>query len=167
MKSSLLSKAAAAALLVSAGAMFAAQPAFAEHRDGWSDRGHGYGHDNPDRDFRRDPRPPRIFDVTPDHGDQVSERGWTRISARFRDRHSGVASVSLRVDGRDVTGHARVDHDEIRYAENLRPGRHFAELVVRDRAGNTTRHAWSFDVLNDRPDRYGYEHRGHGYQNRW
>ena len=148
MKSTLRSKIAVAAmLLVPVGAMLAVMPASSEHRDGYYDRGnaYGYGHDR-DR-FRGDNRPPRIFDVTPDHGEQVSERGWTRISARFFDRGTGVATVSMRVDGRDVTGRARVDADGIRYAENLRPGRHFAELVVRDRAGNTTRKAWSFDVV--------------------
>lgn len=169
MKSTLSSKIAAAlAVLVPVGAMLVATPASAEHRDGWSDRGHGYGYD---RDYdRRDNRAPRIFAMTPDHGDVVSERGWTRISARFRDRHSGVATVSLRVDGRDVTGRARIDSDEIRYAENLRPGRHFAELVVRDRAGNTARRAWVFDVADDVRNR-GYGRDGHygyyGQPQRW
>jgi hypothetical protein len=159
MKSTLRSKIAAAAmLLVPVGAMLAVTPASAEHRDGYSDRGHGYGYDRDN--FRRDNRAPRIFDVTPDHGEQVSERGWTRISARFFDRGTGVADVSLRVDGRDVTGRARVDGDDIRYAENLRPGRHFAELVVRDHAGNASRRTWVFDVANDvRRDGYG---RGYG-----
>jgi hypothetical protein len=149
MKSTLRSKfAAAAMLLVPLGAMLAAQPAAAEYRDHRDDRGHGQG-------WRGDERAPRIVDVTPDEGDRVSERGWTRISARFRDRGTGIAKVSLRVDGRNVTGRARIDSDEIRYAENLRPGRHFAELVVRDRAGNTARKAWSFDVVDP--------HRGGGY----
>jgi hypothetical protein len=168
MKSTLRSKIAAAAmLLVPVGAMLAVTPASAEHRDGYSDRGHGYGHDR-DR-FRGDNRAPRIFDVTPDHGDVVSERGWTRISARFRDRDSGVATVSLRVDGRDVTGRARVDSNDIRYAENLRPGRHFAELVVRDHAGNTSRRTWVFDVANDvRNHGYGYGRDGYyGQPQRW
>lgn len=168
MKSTLRSKIAAAAmLLVPVGAMLAVTPASAEHRDGYSDRGHGYGYD---RDhFRRDRQAPRIFGVTPDHGDVVSERGWTRIAARFHDRESGVAAVSLRVDGRDVTSHARVDADDIRYAENLRPGRHFAELIVRDRAGNTSRRTWTFDVANDvRSHGYGYGRDGqYGQPQRW
>lgn len=167
MKSTLRSKIAAAAmLLVPVGAMLAASPASAEHRDGYYDRGNGHGNGygyGYDRDrFRGDNRPPRIFDVTPDHGEQVSERGWTRISARFFDRGTGVATVSMRVDGRDVTGRARVDADGIRYAENLRPGRHFAELVVQDHAGNTSRRTWVFDVANDvRRDGYGRD--GYGY----
>ena len=160
MKSTLRSKIAAAAmLLVPVGAMLAVTPASAEHRDGYSDRGHGYGYGDRDQ-FRGDNRAPRIFDVTPDNGDVVSERGRTRIAARFHDRESGVGTVVLRVDGRDVTGRARVDGDDIRYAENLRPGRHVAELVVRDRAGNTSRRTWTFDVANDvRRDGYG---RGYG-----
>ena len=169
MKSTLRSKLAAAALLlVPMAAMLVAQPAAAQHRDWGDDRGYGYGYERHDRDFRRDQRPPRIFDFTPDHDDRVSERGWTRISARFHDRGAGVASVVLRVDGRDVTGRARVDANDIRYAENLQPGRHFAELVVRDRAGNATRQAWSFVVVDDdrgydRGQRYGY----YGQPQRW
>ena len=166
MKSTLSSKLAAAlAVIVPVGAMLVATPASAEHRDGWSDRGHGYGYERHDRDYdRRDNRAPRITDVTPDHGDVVSERGWTRISAGYRDRGTGVATVSLRVDGRDVTSRARVDHDGIRYAENLRPGRHHAELVVRDHAGNTARRSWVFDVANDvRNDGYGYGYGRDGY----
>jgi hypothetical protein len=46
--------------------------------------------------------------------------------------------------------------------ENLRPGRHVAEVMVRDRAGNLARRTWAFDVRNDvRGDRYGYGY-GHG-----
>ena len=150
MKSTLRSKfAAIAMLLVPMGAMLAAQPAAAQHTDFREDRGWGHG--------SRDERAPRIFDVTPDEGDRVSERGWTRITARFRDRGAGVGSVRLRVDGRDVTGRSRIDADEIRYAENLQPGRHFAELVVRDRAGNTARRVWAFDVVDT------YRGRGPGY----
>jgi hypothetical protein len=168
MKSTLRSKIAAAAmLLVPVGAMLAVTPASAQHRDGYSDRGHGYGYDRDQ--FRRDRQAPRIFDVTPDNGDVVSERGRTRIAARFHDRESGVGTVVLRVDGRDVTGHARVDGDDIRYAENLRPGRHVAELVVRDRAGNTSRRTWTFDVANDvRNHGYGYGRDGvYGQPQRW
>ncbi|HZN46200.1 MAG TPA: hypothetical protein VFB71_01145, partial [Ramlibacter sp.] len=110
-----------------------------------------------------DQRAPRIFDVTPEDGDRVSERGWTRISARYRDRGTGVAAVTLRVDGRDVTGRARVDDEDIRYAENLRPGRHWAELVVRDRAGNIARRNWVFDVVDRGYGQYG----AYGQPQRW
>ena len=150
MKSTLRSKfAAAAMLLVPVGAMLAAQPAAAQHRDyreHRDDRGYGQGW--------RDERAPRIFDVTPEDEGRVSDRGWTRISARFVDRGAGVAAVNLLVNGRDVTGRAQVGGDEIRYAENLRPGRHVAELIVRDRAGNTARRVWDFRVVDT--------HRGHG-----
>jgi len=159
MKSTLRSKIAAAAmLLVPAGAMLAATPAAAEHRDGAY--GNGYGHE---RDLRVDQRAPRIFDVTPEDGDRVGARGWTRITARFQDRGAGVAAVWLRVDGRDVTSRARVEGDDVRYAEDLRPGRHRAELVVRDRAGNTARRTWSFDVVG-----HGrYDDSTYGQAQRW
>jgi hypothetical protein len=90
-----------------------------------------------------------ISDLTPDHGARVDARGRTRIAARFNDDGAGIdtASVRLRVDGRDVTGEARIEGDELQYREDLAPGRHSAELVVRDRAGNVTRRAWTFDVV--------------------
>ncbi len=112
-----------------------------------------------DRDgrFARDDRAPQITAMTPADGERVGERRWTRVSARFTDEGSGVdpASVVLRVDGRDVTGGARVDGDDIRYADDLQPGRHVAELTVRDRAGNASRRAWTFEVV-ERGRNYGY-----------
>ncbi|MBI5276884.1 MAG: hypothetical protein HY854_10525 [Burkholderiales bacterium] len=104
----------------------------------------------------RDARGPRITDITPSHGDRVNERGRTEISARIHDNRSGVdrRSIRLRVDGRDVTRAARIDNDSVVYRDDLREGRHTAELVVRDRRGNETRRSWSFDVV-DRHERIG------------
>lgn len=120
MKSTLHSSAAAAAmLLASLGALLVAQPAAAQHRYEYAqhggDRAEGYGWGHR---YGRDDRAPQITQVSPSHGDRVSDRGWTRISARFSDQGSGVdpASVVLRIDGRDVTRRARVDGDDIRYA---------------------------------------------------
>jgi hypothetical protein len=61
---------------------------------------------------------------------------------------SGIdaASVRLSVDGVDVTRNAEITADQVRWRENLGIGPHNAELVVRDRAGNSTRTAWSFRV---------------------
>jgi hypothetical protein len=155
---------AAATLLLAPAAFLVAQPAFAQQRAivaqdaGWQQRQHF-----------RDHRGPEITDVTPDHRDRVGERGRTRIAARFHDEGSGVATVRLRLDGRDVTGASRFDGNEIRYREDLAPGRHFAEVAVRDRAGNVSRRAWSFVVVDRdrgyRPDRE-YSHYGNQPQ-RW
>lgn len=157
MQSTLRTKIAAAALaLLPVGAMLAAQPAAAQERD-WRD-------DRYEQRVRRDHRAPDIFAMSPEQGDRVSERGRTRISAHFQDERSGIdlRSVTLRVDGRNVTHRARIDGDEIRYAEDLRPGRHFAELLVRDRAGNLARRTWTFDVVDRDFGRYGY---GYGRSN--
>jgi hypothetical protein len=118
------------------------------------DRGRGQGR-------RWDRQAPEISQVTPDAGERVSERGWTRISARVVDVGSGIdpASVSLRVDGREVTDGVRLQEDQVRYRADLAPGRHTAELVVRDRAGNASTRSWSFNVVAG--DRYShYEGRG-------
>jgi hypothetical protein len=109
---------------------------------------------------RRDHRPPQISDLSPSQGERIGERGWTRISARVTDFGSGIDArdISLRVDGRDVSYRTRFDGDEVRYRDDLAPGRHFAELVVRDRAGNATRQVWNFDVMPEHRgwQRYGY-----------
>jgi len=140
----LVAKPAAAQVVFSVGPAYEqpAQPYGWRHDDGrWGHR-------------RGDHRPPVITAVTPSDGDRVSDRGRTRIAARFHDAGgSGIHSVSLRIDGYDVSHRIRVDDGEVRYRDDLAPGRHSAELVVRDRAGNATRHAWSFRVVDW--DRYG------------
>jgi hypothetical protein len=96
-----------------------------------------------------DSRPPVISDMTPANGERVGERGRTLISARLQDEGSGIDrdSVRLRIDGREVSDDVRVSADDVRYRADLPPGRHSAELMVRDRAGNTSTKAWSFDVV--------------------
>lgn len=97
---------------------------------------------------------PQITQLVPADGARVDDSGRVRIAARLDDRgdrgpNRGASrnDVTLRVDGRDVTRDARIDRDEIEYSANLPRGRHTAELVVRDRAGNTARRSWSFEVV--------------------
>jgi hypothetical protein len=164
---STLRKPFAAALLLSATALLA-QPALArEHRVVVQAPvavpavvvQHDRDQDDHRRGWRRDRRAPVISALTPVPGDRMGDRRRTEVSARFSDNFSGIdqGSVRLRIDGRDVTSHARVDNDEVRIRENLSPGRHLAEVLVRDRAGNLARRAWQFDVVDrDRHERYGY-----------
>lgn len=100
------------------------------------------------RDERRDERSPEITDLTPANGDRIGERGNTRISARIADEGSGVDtnSVRLRLNGRDVTADTRVTDDRVVFRDDLEPGRYTAEVTVRDRAGNSTMKAWTFDI---------------------
>jgi len=109
--------------------------------------GYGYGVDE---------RGPQITDLTPQPGDRITDRGRTVITARLRDDRSGVdgSTVRLRVDGRDVTEYARITAEEVRYHDDLAPGRHTVELFARDRTGNQSTRSWSFDVVDE--DRYGY-----------
>src|SRR5690606_29776048 len=102
-----------------------------------------------------DRRAPRLTDMTPGNGEQVGERGRVRLTARVSDEGSGIDPNSLRlfINGQNVTSQARLRGDQVRYRDNLAPGRHTAELVVRDKAGNTSRQAWSFRVVD--ADRYG------------
>ena len=154
---------AAALTAVSASALLVSMPAAAEHRAVVAQE-YGYRH--------RDRVAPQIVDVTPDQGDRVGDRRRTRISARFADQGSGVQAAWLRVDGRDVTGSSRVDAQEIQFRGDLAPGRHVAEVIVRDNAGNVSRRAWRFVVVDrDRHDRwdndgrYGYSGQPQSY--RW
>lgn len=102
----------------------------------------------------RDDRAPVISDLTPANGERLGDRGRTHISARIDDEGSGIDrdSVRLRLNGRDVTGDLRVSEHDVNYRADLDPGRYTAELLVKDRAGNTATKAWTFDVM---PDRYG------------
>jgi hypothetical protein len=136
----------AAAALVACTAGLLAQPAFARDHDGWRDG------------WRRDAVAPAIVDLTPQPGQGVDVGGnkLMIVSARFTDHDSGIdtGSVRLRVDGIDVTGQSGVDEDEIRFMNRLVPGRHVAEVIVRDQAGNTARRSWQFDVAG--AGGYGY-----------
>lgn len=102
-----------------------------------------------DRGANRDQRPPQVSDLTPSHGERVEDRRRTRITARISDDRSGIDtdSVRLSVDGRNVTRNTEVTDKRIRYRDELDRGNHTAELVVRDKAGNVTRTAWSFWVV--------------------
>lgn len=121
-----------------------------ERREGRDERRDG--RDGKDRDDRqqagRDQQPPQVTAVSPANDEVVEERRRTRITARLADAGSGIdpASVRLTVDGLDVTKNTEVTGDLVRYREELGSGRHSAQLVVRDKAGNTTRTAWSFQV---------------------
>jgi hypothetical protein len=115
-----------------------------------------------ERDQRqaRDERPPQITDLMPGNGERVTERGRAHIGARLSDEGAGIdpASVRLKLAGRDVTADTRITDDEVHYRADLEPGRYTAELSVRDKAGNTTSKAWTFDVANDgerRGERWG------------
>lgn len=172
MKSTLRTRIAAAALVLSPIAALVAQPALAQHPAAPSfpvapvfvtgptvdDRAHeGWRHGR-----RGDERAPVITALTPEPGDRTAGRYRTTVSARYFDRRSGVdpQTVRLRIDGRDVTGYARIEEDEIRFRDALAPGRHVAEVIVRDRAGNTARRAWEFEVGGHRRSGEGY---GYGY----
>lgn len=130
------------------------RPGYQAGRPGRDDGRPGAG--RPGRDDGRpgagrpaaDTTPPQISGQTPRNGERVNERQRTHISARITDQGSGVdpSSVRLRVDGLDVTRNARIDGNEIRYMEQMGRGRHSAELVVRDKAGNTASSSWSFEV---------------------
>jgi hypothetical protein len=156
----------AAALLLSSAAVLVAQPAVArEHlvvAQATPATVHEQADPGHDRDSwrhggQRDERAPDISNLTPLPGERTGERHRTEVSAHFSDSFSGVdtASVRLRIDGRDVTRLARIDNDEVHFRDELRPGRHVAEVMVRDRAGNLARRSWRFAVVDGGHERHG------------
>ena len=72
------------------------------------------------------------------------------IAAGLRDEGSGIdiASLHLRINGRDVTGSAQVTAERILYTpmQALSAGEQTVELELSDRAGNKTMQAWHFTV---------------------
>ena len=97
-----------------------------------------------------DNRPPAITNVTPREGDTVAGPA-TVISGSFRDRGgAGVDPNSVRImlSGRNVTSDAQVTSDSFSYRAPLPAGRHTVDVVARDKAGNTVRRSWSFDVAS-------------------
>lgn len=101
-----------------------------------------------DRPFVRDTQPPVVRDLQPGHGEVVGGAGRTNVAARFADAGSGVDpdSVRIRISGRDVTDLARIGDDAFTLREDLPPGRHTAEVTLRDQAGNGVTQSWSFEV---------------------
>jgi hypothetical protein len=114
------------------------------------------GPDNrPGADNRNGPdnRPPHLVNMTPRDGDTVAGGPPVNISATFQDRGgSGVdpASVQVLVSGRNVTREADIGRDSFSFRGVLPPGRHSVEVTARDRAGNSVRQGWSFDVVVQR-----------------
>ncbi|MDQ6881486.1 MAG: hypothetical protein M3150_05255, partial [Pseudomonadota bacterium] len=93
-------------------------------------------------------RPPLIGNLAPGDGAMVS-RGPTQVSGTF-EAASGAGvdprSVRLVISGRDVTAQAQITPREFAFQGTLPPGRHTAEVMVVDRAGNVAQKTWSFDV---------------------
>ncbi|MEJ5990908.1 hypothetical protein WG902_12985 [Ramlibacter sp. PS3R-8] len=96
--------------------------------------------------------PPQITDLQPANGDRIVGRGRTHIGARITDEGGGVdpSRVRLRLNGRDVTGEARITPDEVHLRADLDPGRYAVELTARDTAGNMTTKTWMFEVVPER-----------------
>ena len=97
-----------------------------------------------------DNRPPQLGNLMPREGESVPG-GPIQISANFDDRGgSGVdpATVRIVVSGLDVTPRAQVTPNAVSFRANLPPGRHTVDVSASDRAGNTVRREWSFEVAS-------------------
>ena len=93
-----------------------------------------------------DALPPTIANTSP----QTAATATPAIGADLSDEGSGIniASIHLRLNGRDVTSSAEVRADHISFTpmSPLAAGEHTVELETRDRAGNKTTQIWRFLV---------------------
>ena len=98
------------------------------------------------RSLRIDALPPVIANTSP----QETTSATPNITADLSDEGSGIdiASLHLRLNGRDVTGSAQVTADHIAYTpmSALSAGEQTVELEVSDHAGNKTMQTWRFTV---------------------
>lgn len=93
-------------------------------------------------------RPPQIGNLMPREGTVVA-RGPTQVSGNFDVASGGGVdprTVRITISGRDVTALSQITPREFTFQGMLPPGRHTAEVVVADRAGNVAQKTWSFDV---------------------
>lgn len=109
-------------------------------------RGRGWDDDNQARDNRA----PQISRMSPSQGERVGEQGQVRVTAQLEDEGSGLdpATIRMSLNGRDVTADTRMRGDRIIFRDNLPDGRYTVELVARDKAGNTARESWTFNVVD-------------------
>jgi hypothetical protein len=101
-----------------------------------------------------DNRPPNLVNLSPREGEAVAGGPAIQVSASFEDRGgSGVdpATVRINLSGRNVTGDAQITPTGFNLRAQLTPGRHTVDVSARDRAGNTLRKEWSFDVAAAAP----------------
>ena len=97
-----------------------------------------------------DNRAPVVRDMSPREGEVVTGTP-TVVSGRFGDRGgSGVDAESVRImlSGRNVTRDADIEPRSFTYRAALPAGRHTVDVTARDRAGNTVRRSWSFEVAS-------------------
>lgn len=84
------------------------------------------------------------------HPESLTEETRPVIEVEYRDEGKGVdaSSVSLLLDGRDVTSETKVTREKVTYrpAEELEEGQHKVKVSLTDLAGNRTTKEWAFNV---------------------
>ena len=91
-----------------------------------------------------------LLPIIANPGPQETTSATPSLTADLSDEGSGIdiASIHLRVNGRDVTGSAQITAEHIMYMpmQALAAGEQTVELQVSDRAGNKTTQTWHFTV---------------------
>jgi Bacterial Ig-like domain len=101
------------------------------------------------RPLSLDTVPPLIQNVAPVPQTSVTTATPT-LSADLSDEGSGIdlSATRLIINGRDLSGEAKIASDHITYKPSnaLSTGEQTVQIIVSDRAGNTSQQTWHFTV---------------------
>jgi uncharacterized protein YkwD len=89
-----------------------------------------------------------VYNITPIDG-QIIMASPASISASYSDDLGTINSVTILVDGANVTGSAMVNSSGVEYDANLGAGTHTVVLTLKDSSGNSVTKKWSFSVNFD------------------
>ncbi|MEM2880919.1 MAG: Ig-like domain-containing protein, partial [Candidatus Methanomethylicaceae archaeon] len=90
--------------------------------------------------------PPKIFIISPLNGTILSIKSITINASYSDDVGINTTSITLKLDGRDVTAYSIVTPVSITYFTTLEEGSHIVSLTVKDTSGNTATATWSFTI---------------------
>ncbi len=94
----------------------------------------------------KDTTPPTITIISPAKDSVLSTKSVNITASYSDDVAINAASVTLKVDGRDVTPQSKVTAAGVSYSTTLEEGPHSVFLVVNDTSGNIASANWSFTV---------------------
>jgi uncharacterized protein YkwD len=91
---------------------------------------------------------PIIYNTAPVNG-EIRLSGGVIISAFYSSSGASIASVTLLVDGVNVTGASSKEPTSIGYSSSFSAGTHTISLTVVDDRSRSASRSWSFSVSND------------------
>ncbi|MEM1573823.1 MAG: NosD domain-containing protein [Candidatus Methanomethylicaceae archaeon] len=93
-----------------------------------------------------DTTPPKISIISPLNGTILSNKSITINASYSDDVEIDITSITLKLDGRDVTAYSIITPISIIYSTTLEEGSHTISLTVKDTSGNIATATWSFTI---------------------